>query len=481
MSFTGTKFLIFFGIFLIVYALTPKSIRRWTLLAGSIVYVAMTGWIALVFAAGFAALNYVLGELIDTAGKPETAKTTLTAGIVIDAALLFGLKVLDRFGIFSIPLGFSFYAFTSVAYLIDVYRKTTVSAGSLLNYLSFSMLFPKFMQGPIVRYEELRGTFAAAESGRFAKTGKQGVSEGIRISAKQMQQGLLRFTLGFCMKVLIADKLGLAWNANTFGSFSNIGAEYLSTGLSWYGAAAFSVQLYVDWEAYMLMATGIGRMLGFILPENFDTPYAAGSIGDYFRRWHITLTKWFKDYLYIPLGGNRKGTARTVLNILIVWLVTSLWHGLSWNFLIWGLSIGVLIVFEKLFLGKLLAKSPLRGHLYVLFIIPLTWVCFNTSIGSVSELGTYFGRLFPFSAPDAQTQTIIDASSRLFSQNFGTYWIYLLAGAAFCTPYPERLVKKSQSNPVLSWIVSAVLAVLFWWAVSECIKSGGSSSMYANF
>lgn len=464
MVISSTTFLIFISIFFIVYAICPVKFRRLLMLLGGIVFCIIDGIPGLICAIGFACANYLLGLLVQTDVKQQK-KTWLTVGVAADAGLLLLISILAMTGVIaSKPTGLSYYTFAGIAYLVDISRGTIRCEGNLLNYASSVLFFPKYVQGPITRY------------GEFAPQLKKP-----KTTVRRLQEGLELFILGFCMKILIADRLGLLWDSMKFETIANVGAANISTGLAWYGAFCYSIQLYVDWQGYMLMVIGVGKMLGFELPPNFDHPYTAKSVGDFFRRWHMTLTRWFKDYIYIPLGGNRRGMGRTVCNILAVWLLTAVWHavtfntqtGFSWNFLLWGLFVGLLIVLEKLLYGKWLEKGRVLPHLYVLFFIPLTWVCFNTAIPR-GELGDYFGRLFPIfssTAPFVSAETMHTD----FMFNLSKTLPYALAGVLFCTPLPEKLVKKYSGSPVMS----AVLAVLFWIAVYVCIALGGAQSMYA--
>lgn len=457
MVFNSTAFLIFLSVFFVIYAICPAKYRFALLLLGSAVFCAIDGIAGVLTALAFACANYLLGAMVQSDAR-KNKKTWLTVGILLDAGLLITVKILAKTGVIAgMPTGISYYTFAGIAYLTDISRGTITCETNLFKYVSSVLFFPKYVQGPIVRYGEIAQDLSAP-----------------RTTARRLQEGIELFILGFCMKVLIADRLGVLWNQDIFQSIPQIGVESISTKLAWMGAYAYSIQIYVDWQGYMLMAIGVGKMLGVDLPPNFDFPYLAKSVGDFYRRWHITLTRWFKDYIYIPLGGNRKGTLRTVTNILLVWLLTSVWHGMGWNFVFWGMSIGVLIVLEKLFLGKALDKLHVLPHLYVLFVIPLTWVCFNTAIGD--DLGRYFLRLFPFLTSEVPLipATAMEAD---FLTNLARFWPYLLAGAVFCTPLPEKLVKRFSGSVILS----VILTVAFWIAVYFCIQSGASKSMYANF
>ena len=442
MSFTSIKFLYFLAAFLVVYALCPARYRRYALLVGSLVFCFMGSVRMAVSVLCFSIVNYVLGGLLQTR-DPIRKRVVLIVGVALNAGALIVFKLTG-----TMPTGVSFYTFACISYLVDVSRSDVDPEPNLLKFTTYLTMFPKVQQGPMARYKEL-----SPQMDRPRQT------------LQNVQAGLESFILGISMKVLLADKLAILWN-----ELVKIGFESISTPLAWLGIFGYSLQLYLDFQGYTLMAIGIGRMLGFQFPSNFNFPYLAKTIGDFYRRWHMTLTGWFKDYIYIPLGGNRKGTLRTAANILIVWLITSLWHGLGWNYLLWGMSIGLLIVLEKLFLGKAMNKLHVLPHLYVLFFIPLTWCCF--AITDISQLGVYFTRLFPFLGG-----TVGNVYQGDFAMYLGQFAPYLIGGVFCCFPILERFVKRYGRNP----IVSMLLAALFWWAVFEIQRSGNNPFLYLNF
>ena len=451
MTFTSIPFLIFLAIFLIVYALCPERFRIWLLPVAGLVFMFMNSVVGAVWALVLAAMNYMFGIFLKKTSRP---KSLLGIAVTINVMFLAAFKIGG-----TVPTGLSFYTFAAIAYLVTIARGQIEAETNPLRYAAYAAFFPKYLMGPITRYEELAPQFAQP-----------------RYSISNLQVGLENFVVGFCMKIFIADKLAILWN-----ELVKIGFENLSTPLAWLGIFSFSIQLYIDWQAYTLMAIGIARMIGFRLPQNFNYPYLARSIGDYYRRWHMTLTRWLKDFVYIPLGGNRRGLLRTVINILIVWLVTSLWHGVGWNFIFWGMSLGVLIVVEKLWVGKFLEKHKVLSHLWVLFFIPLTWCCF--AITDSAELGKYFLRLFPL----VKTTGVVVKGD--FFRILGSFIVYLLLGILFCFPLPEKLIhalctpseRKNGKFDLRSWISCAVLAILFWIAVYELKRSGNNPFMYLNF
>ncbi len=439
MNFSSIPFLWFLAAFLVLYGLCPARYRRYLLLIGSVVFVAINSWVDALWALLFAAVNFVLGVCVQ---RTSRRKLTMALAVAINVIALVTFKLLRV-----LPAGVSFYTFAFIAYLIDIGRGDLKAEGDPVRFANYAFFYPKFLMGPITRYGEL------------------GVDmDKPRFSTAALQTGLEYFVTGFAMKIFIADKLAILWN-----ELVKTGFESLPVPLAWLGAFSFSIQLYIEWQSYTNMALGIAGLLGYKLPQNFNYPYLARSIGDFYRRWHITLMRWFKDYVYIPLGGSRKGTARTVVNILIVWLLTSLWHGLGWNFLLWGMSLGVFIVIEKLWLGPVLEKNKVLSHIWVLFLIPLTWVCFK--INDVTELGVYFSRLFPFFGSSG------NVVSGIFWMYLKQFAVYLILGVAFCFPLPEKLIHRWGKT----WVGAVVLAAIFWYAVYELNRSGNNPFMYLNF
>ena len=439
MNFSSIPFLWFLAAFLMLYGLCPPRWRRLLLLTGSVVFMALGSVADALWALLFAVVNFILGICIQ---RTSQRKLTMALAVAVNVIALTTFKLVH-----ALPVGISFYTFAFITYLVDIGRGDLTAEYDLVRFANYSFFYPKLLMGPITRYGEL------------------GVDmDRPRISAAGLQNGLERFVTGFAMKVFIADKLAILWN-----ELVKTGFESLPVPLAWLGAFSFSIQLYIEWQSYTNMAVGIASMLGYRLPQNFNYPYLARSIGDYYRRWHMTLTRWFKDYVYIPLGGSRAGTVRTVVNILIVWLLTSLWHGVGWNFLLWGMSLGVFIVIEKLWLNPLLARSKVLSHIWVLFLIPLTWVCFK--IDDIAELGVYFSRLFPFFGTDG------NVVAGVFWMYLKQFAVYLILGVLFSFPLPEKLIHRFGKT----WVGSVALAAIFWWAVYELNRSGNNPFMYLNF
>ena len=399
-------------------------------------------------------INFIVGlciRFIKNKNKPVIKGIVLWLGILVDIGTLCFFRIYEGVS----PVGLSFFAFTQIAYIIDVYRDDTIACKSVVSYLTYSMMFPKIVQGPVTRYENFRNKL-----------------KGRRISLRKFDRALKLFILGLAMKVIVADNIGILWN-----DLKMIGYESISTPLAWLGMAVYSLQLYYDFAGYSLMAMGLGGMMGFSLPVNFDTPYASSSISEFYRRWHMTLGQWFKDYIYIPLGGNRKGTIRTVFNLFVVWLLTGLWHGITLNFIIWGLSLFFFIALEKLFLMKVIRKlrknllTRIIPHLYVLFVIPLTWMVF--AISDIKILGVYMTRLFPFLPHDYMSNVNPGDFSRYITK-YG--WVLGIA-VLFSFPKVHRFVIVLRRRKWSFIVYLAMLMVAMYFVAAGT----GNGFMYAVF
>lgn len=358
-----------------------------------------------------------------------------------------GLLLYYKYVAGTLPPGISFYTFTLLSADIDIYLRREQAPQSWLELGAYAAMFPKLLSGPITEYHCVIGQMRSRET-----------------SGKKVEYGLSLMIMGLSFKVLIADTLGILWH-----DIQTVGFESISTPLAWMGMAAYSVQLLFDFQGYSLMAVGLGHMLGFDLPQNFDHPYHSRSVSEYYRRWHISLGQWFRDYLYIPLGGSRTGTARTVLNLFIVWIVTGIWHGVTLNFLLWGLVLGTFIVLEKLFLGNFLDSHRLLSHLYIWLLIPLTWVIF--AITDLKHLGIYFTRLFPFWGDG------IAVNGKDWLLRGRDYLGFFLAALAVSCPLADSLWKKYWNTLP----AKGVLLILFWVCVYRIVNGMHNPFMYLNF
>ncbi len=451
MVFSSLEFLfVFVPAFFVLYFLLPQRFRTALLLLGSLIFYAYGTWdqplYILLFLAS-AVVNWFVGLQI---AKQQHPRLWLTLGLVYDFGWLFVFKyadflfssvqavldtVLPSSGItlpgveLVLPIGISFYTFQIASYIIDVYRHTTDAERSVLKLSTYLYMFPQLIAGPIVTYSSVRDQMDKPN-----------------ISVARVDEGLKDFTYGLGLKVLLANRIGGLWS-----DVGDFGFDCISTPLAWLGIIAFSMQLYFDFYGYSLMAVGLGKMLGFDFPHNFRHPYTAKSMTEFWRRWHITLGSWFRDYVYIPLGGNRKGTVCTILNMLVVWAFTGLWHGASWNFVLWGLVLFVLLVIEKLFLKRILDRVPVLGHTYMFFAITLTWLIF--AITDFPQMALYFERLFPFLP--GEPYLIIEGDWLTLGKQYG---LLLLVGLLFCTKLPERLYHRFKNT----FVGTVVLLAVFW-------------------
>ena len=446
MSFTTIEFMFrFLPIFLIVYYVVPTRYKNMILLIGSFVFYAWGQHFYLLLLLLSIVVNYTFGRLIGE--RRAQKKLLLVLGLIYN----FGLLVFFKYTNFFIeninalltathvqiptisvvmPLGISFYTFQVVSYLVDVYRGEQRPVKNIINLGVYIAMFPQVTSGPIGLYSELEPTLLRRHC-----------------SVLNLESGLKTFILGMGAKMLLANPMGTLW-----AGMSRYGYETLSCPYAWLGAFGYSFQLYFDFAGYSLMAIGLGQMLGLYVPRNFDHPYISGSMAEFWRRWHMTLGRWFKKYLYFPLGGSRCSFAKTIRNTFVVWAFTGLWHGASWNFVLWGLIFFVLLTIERLGLGKLLAKTKVLKHIYVIFLIPLTWVVF--ALPNMQDIGTYFSRLFPFFADN--TASFVNTKDVVRALH--DYWYLLIACVVFCLPFPSRWYEKHKNSKLV--ILGLVLIYL---------------------
>lgn len=461
MVFSSIAFIMYFmPVFFLVYYILPASYKNaWLFLASLGFYYygvrGNPGYLLLMIMS--VVVNFVAGKLIAAQKTKRARKAWLVVGIVYDLGWLILFKYLGflienlnaLFGAMHVkvqletwnlilPIGISFYTFQIISYLVDVYRRETKAEKSLISLGTYLCMFPQLIAGPIVNYHLIQEQLHKRKH-----------------SMEKVESGLKVFALGLAYKVLLANRVGHLWTEVTA-----IGYESISTPLAWMSIVAYSLQLYFDFYGYSLMAIGLGRMMGFDFPQNFNNPYMAVSMTDFWRRWHMTLGGWFREYVYIPLGGNRGGFAKTVRNMFVVWLLTGLWHGASWNFVLWGLLLFVLLFVEKAGLGKVLERHKALGHIYMILWIPLSWLVFV--ITDLSQLGIYLQKLFPFFG---------NAGTVLFQGDYlkygKTYGIYLVLGILFATGVQEKLFKKNKNR---LWVILLLLAL--FWASVYCMYLG---------
>lgn len=456
MVFSSLSFIfVFLPVFLVLYYIFPAKSRNLLLFLGSLVFYSFGEPYYLFLILCSITVNYMIGRGI---ARFKGRKFEKNSFLLLALAYNFGfllffkytnffieninaaLRLLDIHWRFytlklSLPLGISFYTFQIVSYVIDVYCEKVDADESFVSLGAYLCMFPQLIAGPIVVYSDIRDALKERT-----------------ICIDNLDNGLKTFIIGLGYKVIIANRIGTLWN-----EVCTIGYESISTPLAWLGAFAYSMQLYFDFCGYSMMAIGLGEMLGFKMPINFRHPYMARSVTDFWRRWHITLGAWFKEYVYIPLGGNRKGKLRTICNLFIVWFLVGFWHGAAWNFILWGLFIFILLIIEKNITLKWLNAdnifAQLISHTYMIFYILISWTVF--AISDFSELGTYLTKMFPIWGAGN------NAGFADFTELLTTYAPLLIASIVFATNYPEKLFDKIRDKA--SGIIIAF--IIFWCSV----------------
>lgn len=375
MVFSSTLFLFrFLPIIMILYFLAPGRMKNILLLLGSLIFYAWGEPVYVLLMLFSTVSDYLHGRAIGKARSKAGRRLLLFSAVIINLAVLGFFKYADfligavnqlagtQFPLLNLPLpiGISFYTFQTMSYSIDVYRGRAKVQKNLLDFAVFVTMFPQLIAGPIVKYTDVEKELHDR-----------------KVDILQIQYGLRRFVFGLAKKVLLANNLGLIWTDISGRDLSTVPAMS-----AWLGILAYTFQIYFDFSGYSDMAIGLGACFGFHFPENFNYPYISRSVTEFWRRWHMTLSSWFREYVYIPLGGNRKGLERQLLNILIVWMLTGIWHGAGWNFLLWGLWFAWWLILEKLFLKRFFDALPgVFGRIYTMLLVVISWVFFAIESG----------------------------------------------------------------------------------------------------
>ncbi len=463
MLFTSISFLYYFlPTIIILYFITPKKYRNYILLIFSIIFY-MYGEPKYVILMLVEILVAYFGALLIDKYK---SKEIFLITIIIHIGLLCVFKYTDLFigtinSIFktnisflniALPIGISFYTFQILSYVIDVYRGKVKVQKNILKLATYVSLFPQLIAGPIVRYETICDELDNRDE-----------------TIEKFSLGVRRFIIGLAKKVLIANMLG-----ELCTKFSLV--DERSVLFYWIFAISYMLQVYFDFSAYSDMAIGLGKMFGFTFLENFNYPFISKSITEFWRRWHISLSSWFKDYVYIPLGGSRKGTLKLVRNILIVWFLTGIWHGAAYNFILWGLFIGVFLVIEKLWLSKYISKLPkFLRNIYVLFIIMISFIMFNA--GSINEAFFNIKGLFGL-------------NKEVFINNYTIYYlksylIVLIIAIFGATPLFKNIVEKLRKNKTINNLINVLepifLIILLLLVTAYLIDSSYNPFLYFRF
>lgn len=424
MVFSSLTFMfVFLPIVLILYYIVPKKFKNLFVLISGLIFYAWGEPVYVLIMIVSTLIDYTAGLLIYRFDKSKTIKRIcLIVSLLMNLGLLgvfkysgfimqnidiiLGTSLYDPNHALPLPIGISFFTFQSMSYTIDMYMGKIKVQKNPISFAAFVTLFPQIVAGPIVRYDDIAREL-----------------DDRTVNLDCIYEGILKFITGVGKKVLIANNIGMLWT-----SVKGLEASELSVLTAWLGILAFTLQIYFDFSGYSDMAIGLGKMMGFNFPQNFNYPYQSKSISEFWRRWHITLGAWFKSYVYFPLGGSRKGKGRTVFNLAVVWLLTGIWHGASWNFILWGVLYGLVIIIEKLFLGKVLEKIPdFFSWLYTIILVILGWVLFDTA-DIPTALG-YMGAMFGGGG------TLIDNTAMYYLINYGVMFVI---GAFACTDIFSR-------------------------------------------
>lgn len=468
MIFSSVLFLyIYLPLVLLIYQLTPLRYRNLSLLIVNLIFY---GWgepvyILLMFLSiGIDYVNgYYVGKYRDTDRKK--AKRFVIISVVMNLSLLgffkyydfiaaslnslMNMQLLQPLGL-ALPIGISFYTFQTMSYTIDIYRNQADAQKSIINFGTYVTLFPQLIAGPIVRYNDVADQLGHRE-----------------IDSDMFAYGIQRFVLGLAKKVLLANNIGLLWETvqkMDFGTMSVLSA--------WLGIIAFAFQIYFDFSGYSDMAIGLGKMFGFSFLENFNYPYISKSITEFWRRWHISLSVWFKEYVYIPLGGNRHGTWRMIFNLAVVWMLTGFWHGASWNFLWWGSYFGILLIIEKLFLKQWLDKCPsVVGHSYTMILVLISWVLFALNDGEA--ITAYLRAMFSLNG-----NAVADHTSLYLLANYAMLLIVLVLASL---PLGKKLFHRYVQGKKLYALVPFVLAILLLASTAYIVDASYNPFLYFRF
>lgn len=464
MVFSDSVFLfMFLPLTLAVYYAVPFAFKNTVLFLTGLLFYAWGEPVYVLIMLLSTAIDYCAGRLMDLFDSNKNIrKATLLVSVVMNLSLLGIFKYGSFFigsvnGIFGsaipdpglpLPIGISFFTFQSMSYTIDLYRRNIKVQKNFIDFAAFVTMFPQIVAGPIVRYEDVSAQLTCR-----------------RIDLRSMSDGITRFVCGMCKKVLIANSIGALWTDVKAQDYASMPAA-----TAWLGIAAFTLQIYFDFSGYSDMAIGLGKMLGFDFPENFRYPYNSKSVAEFWRRWHITLGDWFKSYVYFPLGGSRGSTAATIRNTLIVWLLTGLWHGASWNFILWGLYYGVLIILEKFVFRRLLERTPsaLR-HILTMLAVVFGWVIFEIT-SPASEL-EFVKAMLGFGGSFANSFTL---------NALHNYAVTFIAAIAISTGIPLKMCKKlpEKRADTLSLVGEAAGMTA---CIACLVDSGYNPFLYFNF
>lgn len=455
----------FLPIILVTYYLSPRKLRNFILLLGSLVFYAWGEPIYIILMILTIIINYVLALLIKNQ-KGRRKKIIFVLTLALNVGMLGFFKYYDfivrninsifslniQYNNLSLPIGISFYTFQTISYIVDVYLNKVEVQKNIISFATYISMFPHLVAGPIVKYTDINGKLEKRKE-----------------SIDEFGYGVERFIAGLGKKVLLANNIGYLWSVISVLDINNI-----SVATSWIGIAAYTFQIYFDFSGYSDMAIGLGHMFGFTFKENFKYPYISKSVTEFWRRWHISLSTWFKEYVYIPLGGNREGVKKQCRNLMIVWILTGLWHGASYNFIIWGMYYGVILIIEKFIIGIYIKNLPtIFRRIYTLVIVMVGWVFFG--MNTLYEALNYLKVMFFISG-----NAIIDDTALYYlSTNIILFIILIMAS----TPIPGYIVKKVKSyNSIICYtMIGAVNVLILIIATAYLLSSTYNPFIYFRF
>lgn len=466
MLFSSIPFLYYFlPLTLLCYFLAPRRAKNAVLLLFSLIFYAWGEPKYVLFMVASILQGYLFGRLVEKyRNYPRRSKLFLTVSVLFSLLLLGYCKYADFFirsfnavtGLsvpllrVALPIGISFYTFQILSYVVDVYRGTVAAQRNLIDLGTYIAMFPQLIAGPIVRYADIEPQLKERRS-----------------TPDMIAAGAQRFVLGLAKKVLIANVLYQL--ITVYKSTTQPSVLY-----SWMYAAAYMLHIYFDFSGYSDMAIGLGKIFGFHFAENFNYPYISRSATEFWRRWHMSLGSWFRDYVYIPMGGNRVAPARRYFNILVVWILTGLWHGADWNFVLWGLFFAVFLIMEKGFLLKPLQKLPVLSHLYTLLLVAVSFVIFDSA--GLSEAATHLGRMF-----GAGGIPLVTGEALYYLGSYAVTFIIAIIGA---TPFPTRMAKQlseGKGGRALSILAPAVLVLVLAVVTAYLVDGSFNPFLYFRF
>ena len=462
MLFSSIPFLYYFlPLVLIIYFAVPFKFKNFVLLIASLIFYAWGEPRYVVIMVVSVLIGFILGIQIEKFRGRTLGKALTALSVVICLGFLLYFKYVDffiesfnsAFGLsipllkVALPIGISFYTFQILSYTIDVYRGDTKAQKNIITLGAYIAMFPQLIAGPIVRYSDV--AFQLTER---------------KHSFEKASKGIRRFIIGLSKKVLIA---------NTLGQYCNLFTNTASPSVlySWLYAASFALQIYYDFSGYSDMAIGLGHILGFDFIENFNYPFISRSVTEFWRRWHMSLGSWFRDYLYIPLGGNRVSKPRFIFNIFVVWMTTGFWHGADWNFIFWGLYFAVLLLIEKFFLLKLLKKNAVISHIYTIFVVLISFVIFNATDMNIAvmQLSSMFKTI---DVPFVNSETLFFA---------GSYLVLLVLAVIGATPIVKNIFTKIKSHKAFVVLEPIFLAVMLIIVTASLVSGSFNPFLYFRF